>query len=84
MFQDADAITSAFSELREAVGPMPLTEANSLAANGGADGKEGVGGEEGASAAGSGAGASTTVTKNIVLSDGTYATQTTVVGAYFI
>eukprot|EP00903_Cladosiphon_okamuranus_P009825 g9338.t1 len=76
--EDADAITSAFSELREAVGPMPLTEANSPAANGGAaDGKEGAGGEEGAAA---GSGASTTVTKNIVLSDGTYATQTTVVG----
>lgn len=70
--QDADAITSAFSELREAVGPMPLTEASSAAA----DGKEGAGGEEAAES-----GASTTVTKNIVLSDGTYATQTTVVGA---
>eukprot|EP00752_Nemacystus_decipiens_P004504 g4112.t1 len=74
--EGADAITSAFSELRDAVGPMPLTEANSAAANGGAaDGKEGAGGEETV-----GSGASTTVTKNIVLSDGTYATQTTVVG----
>lgn len=59
---------------------MPLTEANSPAANGGAvdgsgAGNDGAGGEEGAS---------TTVTKNIVLSDGTYATQTTVVGACLI
>ncbi|CAM9527568.1 unnamed protein product, partial [Ectocarpus sp. 4 AP-2014] len=81
--EDADAITSAFTELRESVGPMPLTEANSSAANGGADGgpaKEGGAAEEGGGAAAGAGGGGTTVTKNIVLSDGTYATQTTVQG----
>lgn len=86
--KDADKITRAFTELREAVGPLPLTDGQA-SSNGTTDGTAGgivsggkaadgaAGGEDGAG------GGSTTVTKNVVLSDGTYATQTTVVGAYF-
>lgn len=61
------------------MGPLPLTDGQSSsngAGDGGSSGKRADGGEDGA-----GGGGSTTVTKNVVLSDGTYATQTTVVGA---
>lgn len=74
-----EAISNASTELREAVGPLPLTESS---ANGTADGKGkegGSGGDKGVAGV-SGGGGSTTVTKNVVLSDGTYATQTSVIG----
>lgn len=74
--KDADAISSAFSELRDAVGPLPLTEGT-----GAANGTTGDGpAKDGASGSSEETG-STTVTKNVVLPDGTYATQTTIIGA---
>lgn len=78
--QDADAIEKAFSELRETIGPLPFTAAAQTAANG----AEAADGTAAAATAGGdgGGGGSTTITKNVVLSDGTYATQTTVVGTY--
>lgn len=79
MVKDVEAISNASTELREAVGPLPLTESS---ANGTADGKgkEGGSGSDKGAAGVSGGGGSTTVTKNVVLSDGTYATQTSVIG----
>ena len=69
---------TASSELKEAVGPLPLTDSSANGAAEGKGAKEAGGVEEGAADSGRGP---KTITKNVVLSDGTYATQTAVVGA---
>lgn len=61
------------------MGPLPLS-AGQLPSNGSADASAAAKADGEAGAGAGGSGGATTVTKNVVLSDGTYATQTTVIG----